>query len=92
MKSAYDLAMERLAKAAPSRPVSDAQKAEIAELDSLYKSRIAQREISFQGELTAAQSSGDASEVETCRAQFLHDKRKLEAEWEEKKERVRARP
>ncbi len=89
MKSAYELAMERLGASKPSRPLSDAQKAEIADLESLYRSRVAQREIAFQGELTEAQATGDESEVATRRAQFLHDKRKLEEELEAKKERVR---
>jgi hypothetical protein len=89
MKSSYELAMERLGAGKPSRPLTAAQKAEIADLESLYKSRIAQREISFQGELSGAQASGDPSVVDTVRAQFLHDKRKLEEELEAKKERVR---
>lgn len=89
MKSSYELAMERLGVGKPSRPLNDAQKAEIADLESLYKSRLAQREIAFQGELAQAQASGDEAVVATRRAQFLHDKRKLEEELEAKKERVR---
>ncbi len=89
MKSSFELAMERLGAGKPSRPLSAAQKAEIADLESLYKSRVAQREIAFQGELAETRASGDQAVLDTVRAQFLHDKRKLEEELEAKKERVR---
>lgn len=89
MKSAYELAMERLGASTPSHHLTTAQKAEIAELESLYKSRLAQREIAFQGEMSSAQGAGDEAEVETCRARFLNDKRKIEEELEAKKETVR---
>ncbi len=45
MKSAYELAMERLNKAAPAQKVSDDQKKQLAELDSKYAAKIAEREI-----------------------------------------------
>jgi hypothetical protein len=56
MKSAYELAMERLNKPAPSMKLNAAQKKELAELDSLYASKVAQREIFLKGELAKAEA------------------------------------
>ncbi len=89
MKSAYELAMERLAKAKPSRPLTDAQKAELADLESLYKSKIAEREIRFQDDITAAESTGDPDKVIELRRQLAIEKAKLEEEKENRKARIR---
>ena len=45
MKSAYELAMERLQKESPDQSLSEEKKAELAELDNLYKSKLAEREV-----------------------------------------------
>ena len=46
MKSAYELAMERLAKSDPSAgPLTAGQKAQLAEIDRVYKGKWAEREI-----------------------------------------------
>jgi hypothetical protein len=89
MKSAYELAMERLQKQSPTVKLSKAQKAELAELDSQYAAKIAQRELSLKDEIVNAQSHGNLEEVDQLRAQLAHDRAKLQAELEEKKERVR---
>ena len=44
MKSAYELAMEKLSKAAPTVTLSAEQKAELAELESKCAAKIAERE------------------------------------------------
>lgn len=89
MKSAYELAMERLTKGAPSKTLSAAKKAEIADLESLFKSRIAQLELSTQNDLASAQAAGDAEKLELIRGTFTRERAKLEAEREVKKGRVR---
>lgn len=89
MKSAYELAMERLEKAAPSVKVSDAQRTEIAELDSMYKSKIAEKEVFLGGELAKARAQGDFEAIEGLSLQLQREVRRLQAECEEKKERVR---
>ena len=43
MKSAYELAMERLEKASPSISLTKDQKKEIAEVDSVYRAKIAEK-------------------------------------------------
>lgn len=60
-KTAYELAMERLARkdqegAAPTRALTEAQKAEIAEVRQVHQSRVAEREILHQAALRKAAS------------------------------------
>ena len=87
MKSSYELAMERLNKNAPSTKLSAAQKKELAELDSKYAALIAGREIALNGEVASA--AGDFEKQESLRNQLAHDRKKLQAELEDKKEQVR---
>lgn len=82
--------MERLAKQAPSTKLTAAQKAELADLDSLYKSKIADREILVKGQLKKAAEKGDAEAYEQLEKQLVSDRKTLAAELEEKKDRVRA--
>jgi hypothetical protein len=89
MKSSYDLAMERLQKQAPTVKLTAAQKAEIADLESMYAAKVAQREIGLREEIAKAKSHGNGEEAEQLQAQLAHEKAKLQAELEEKKEQVR---
>lgn len=90
MKSSYELAMERLAKSAPTVKLTAAQKKELAELDSVYAAKIAGREIALKDEIAAAQGAGDFEREEKARQQLLAERQQLQAELESKKERVRA--
>ena len=90
MKSAYELAMERLNKNAPAVKLTNAQKKELAELDSLYASKIAQREIFLKGELAKAEAGGDFEAIEQLQKQLASERKTLQSELEEKKEQVRA--
>ena len=87
MKSAYELAMERLSKTTPTVKLSAAQKQEIAELESEYGAKIAAREIALKDEIS--QVADDAEKANLLREQLATDRRKLHAELEAKKERVR---
>jgi hypothetical protein len=90
MKSAYELAMERLNKTAPARKLSADQKARIAELESIYKAKVAERELATTDEVAAAESAGDFRKAETIREQLTRDRKRFEEELEAKKEKVRA--
>jgi hypothetical protein len=90
MKSAYELAMERLNKNAPSAKLTEKQKKELSELDSLYASKIAQREIFLKGELAKAEATGDFEAIEQLQKQLASERKTLNAELEEKKEKVRS--
>lgn len=89
MKSAYELAMERLNKTAPAAKVSDKQKKQLADLDAKYSAKIAEREIFVKGELVKAQMKGDYEEYEKIEKQLVSDRKSLQAELEEKKEKIR---
>ena len=91
MKTAYELAMERLNKTAPPVKLTDQQKADLAELDSTYKAKLAERELFVQGELEKASAKGDFEAVEQLEKQLASDRKTLLAEMEEKKEQVRQR-
>lgn len=89
MKSSYELAMERLNKQAPSVKLTAEQKAKLADLDSLYKSKIADREILVKGQLQKAADKGDAEAYDQLEKQLVSDRKTLNAELEEKKNLVR---
>jgi len=89
MKTAYELAMERLNKNAPTVKLSVAQKKELAELDAKYAAKIAEREIALNPEI--AKAAGDFAKEESLREQLAMDRKKLQAELEEKKEQVRTK-
>jgi hypothetical protein len=87
MKSSYELAMERLNKNAPTVKLTDTQKKQLAELDSKYAAKIAEREIALNGEI--AKANDDFEKEESWREQLVTERKKLQAELEEKKESVR---
>ena len=89
MKSAYELAMERLNKTAPVVKLSAAQKKQIADLESKYKAKIAERELALKDEIEAAASVCEFEKVETLQQQLVVDRKKLQTELEEKKEKIR---
>jgi hypothetical protein len=89
MKSSYELAMERLNKNAPVSKVTAAQKKQLAELDSKYTAKIAEREIALKDEIGKAAAANDFEKAEKLREQFVVERKKLHAELEEKKEQIR---
>ncbi|MEA3187378.1 MAG: hypothetical protein QOD99_1208 [Chthoniobacter sp.] len=91
MKSAYELAMERLEKQSPSATLTDEQKREIAEIDSTFKARIAERELFLREQITKAKAAGEFDEVEKIEKQLGSEVRRLQADSDEKKAKVRTR-
>jgi hypothetical protein len=89
MKTAYELAMERLSKSAPAVKLTDAQKKEIADLESQCAAKLAERELLLKGEMAKAMNGGDAEALEQLEKQLASDRKTLRAEFDEKKERVR---
>jgi hypothetical protein len=94
MKSAYELAMERLAKSDPGavRTLTEEQKARLAEIDRLYKGKIAEREIFLNKLMEDALNARNFDEVDKIRQQIGSEKARLEEEREAEKERVRRAP
>lgn len=90
MKSAYELAMERLAKSDPStRPLTAEQKQRLAEVDRVYQGKIAEREIFLKQQLETALAAQQFDEADKVRQQISREKARLEEEREDEKERVR---
>ena len=89
MKSAYELAMERLQKQSPTQKLNEEQKAEIAELDSVYKAKKAERELFLRGEIAKSQAKGELVDADELTQQLARDLRRLDDELESKKEKLR---
>ena len=89
MKSAYELAMERLNKSAPTVKLSDEQKKQLAELDSKYAAKLAEREIFLKKELEQAADKGDAEAYAQVEKRMVSERKSIKAELEEKKQALR---
>ncbi len=89
MKSAYELAMERLSKASPSVKLTDEQKKQLAELDSQCAAKIAERELFLQGEINKAIDRADDEALAQLEKQLISDRKSLRATFEDKKDKVR---
>ncbi len=90
MKSAYELAMERLEKASPSFSLTEDQKKELAEVDSKYRAKIAEKEVFLKDQIRKARSAGNSEEAESLEKQLTLEIRRLQKECEAKKEKLRA--
>ena len=90
MKSAYELAMERLAKSQPIVKLTDEQKKELAEVDSTFKAWIAEKELFLKGEIQKARNTGKFEEVESLEKQLASEIKRLREDCEAKKEKLRA--
>ena len=91
MKSAYELAMERLEKSSPSVALTDEQKKEIAEVDSVYRAKIAEKELFLKDQIRKAQAAGKLDKVESLEKQVSLEIRRLQEECEAKKEKLRTK-
>lgn len=91
MKSAYELAMERLAKSDPdaNRPLTPEQKQRLAEIDRVYQGKVAEREIFLKQQLETALGAQQFDEADKVRQQITREKARLEEERDDEKERVR---
>jgi hypothetical protein len=89
MKTAYELAMERLSKAAPTVKLTEEQKRQIADLESQCAAKIAERELFLQDEIAKAVDKGDAEAIPQLQKQLVSDRKSLRADFEEKKAKVR---
>jgi hypothetical protein len=86
MKSAYDLAMERLG--GESKGLTAEQKAALAEIDSKTKAKIAETEIMFGQQLATENDPAKAAFIQQTRQQQIA---KIKEGAEEEKESVRRR-
>ena len=89
MKSAYELAMERLQKTAPSLSLTEEQKKELAEIDSKYRAKIAEKELFLRDQIRKAQTGGKADDIDSLEKQLASEVRRLQEECEASKEKLR---
>jgi hypothetical protein len=92
-KSSFELAMERLRKkdaeeGVTTRPMTDAQKAALAEVRSLYEAKLAEQEILQQSEMNS-RLNADPAELEEVGRQFRLERERLAAERDAKLEKIR---
>jgi hypothetical protein len=90
MKSAYELAMERLEKNKPTIALTDAQKRELAEVESTYKAKLAEKELLLRGEIEKALGAGDFEAVEKLEKQRASEIARVREDCEAKKEKLRS--
>ena len=89
MKSAYELAMERLQRTSPSLSLTDEQKKELAELDSKYQAKIAEKELFLKDQIHKAQTEGKVADIDSLQKQLVSEVRRLQEDCEAKKEKLR---
>ena len=89
MKSAYELAMERLQKASPSLSLTEEQKKELAEIDSKYRAKIAEKELFLRDQIRRAQTDGKVDDIDSLEKQLASEVRRLQEECEASKEKLR---
>ena len=84
IKSSYELAMERLRKkdadeGVTAQPLTDQQKAEIAEVRSVYDAKLAEQDI-LQQSATKNLQGADPAEVEEISRRFRRERERLASE------------
>lgn len=90
MKSAYDLAMERLEKRdGKLAPLSQEQKKALAEVENKAKAKTAEFEIMFRQKLEAAYAGGKPEEIEEVERQKRSELERIRYQADAEKERIR---
>lgn len=93
MKSAYELAMERLDASEPktdkTTKLTAGQKKQLADIDVRYKAKLAEREIFLKQQIAAAQIAGQAEELEKLGEELRRERTRLAEDCEDEKNRVR---
>ena len=92
MKSAYELAMERLSSQEPTRKVPEVLKKILAEIDTTFQAKIAERETFLGAKIMVARRAGAEEEAGILREELARDLRGIREEWETKKEKARSAP
>jgi hypothetical protein len=90
MKSAYELAMERLDKAEPKgKALTAEQKRKLGEIDTLYQGKLAEREIFLKQQLNQALADQNGEELVQVKKQMVSERLRLEEERDHEKDKVR---
>ncbi|MDP9291233.1 MAG: hypothetical protein M3O82_02580 [Verrucomicrobiota bacterium] len=82
--------MERLQKDSPGQTLTAAQKAEIAEIDSSFRAKIAERELFLHGEIARTRAGGKPDEADSLEKQLANEIRRLKEDCETRKQKARS--
>ena len=86
MKSAYDIAMARLEKShGPSKKLTEAQKARIAEIEKKYEAKVAEQKLALESGLASAKTPEELDQMKAALAESIA---KLEAQREQEKQAI----
>ena len=91
-KSAYEIILERLKKkdhdeGVEDRPVTDEQRARIAEVRKVYEARLAEREILYQ---SARRKAQDLETLDKLEEEYRRDRERIVSERDRKIDVARA--
>ena len=91
-KSAYEIILERLKKkdhdeGVEDRPVTDEQRARIAEVRKVYEARLAEREILYQ---SARRKAQDLETLDRLEEEYRRDRERIVSERDRKIDEARA--
>ena len=89
MKSAFELAMERLEKESPTQELTNEQKVKLSELSKIYEAKIADKEVFLNGEIAKAEEAGEFEQIDQLTKQLASERKFLDEELEQKKNEVR---
>jgi len=88
MKSAYELAMEKLEESNPQPKLTDKQRQAIAEIDDKFKAKIAEKEVFLSDQISKAMEAEQYEEIPALEEQRSRELQRLRNECEEEKERI----
>jgi|TARA_B110000467_G_C17861071_1_gene234869 hypothetical protein len=86
MKSSFELAMERMG--GDDTPLSDQQKKQIAEIDSKFKAKVAERKIFLEKNISDLLQQEKHEEIDNLRKQVAEEIATLENKAEKEKEKI----
>ena len=89
MKSAYELAMERLSEEEPVVKLNDEQRAELAAIDEKFTAKVAEKEVFLNDLIGKASAAGNFEELAQLETQKTREISRLNTEREAAKDKVR---
>ena len=89
MKSAYELAMERLQDSEPQVELSDEQRTELAAIDDKFKAKIAEKEVFLGGLIDQAKAQANFQEIAELEEQRTREVSRLKEQCDQERQAVR---
>lgn len=90
MKSAYELAMERLEKESPQESLTEEKKELISEIEKKYSAKIAEREVFLRSKIEESLSEGQIQDAQQIEDELNRELKSLRMRCESEKEKVRS--